>query len=208
VELAAGGADIGRRIACVSPGMPSVMQVYQPMEIIVTPDTTHIMMQNNGVHRRIFTDSRGWAEAIEPSFIGYSVGKWIDEDGSGRFNVLEVETRGFKGPRIYDASGLPLHQDNESVVKERIYFDKVDPSILHDEITVVDHALTRPWTVLKGYRRNPDPRPVWHETECNENNEWVLIGKEGYMLSADGLLMPVKKEQRPPDLRYFDQSRK
>jgi len=207
-ELAADGADAGRRFVCVTPGMPSVMQVYQPMEIVVTPDMTHIMMQNNGVHRRIFTDGRDWPEAVEPSFLGYSIGKWIDEDGNGRYNVLEVESRGFKGPRLYDASGLPLHLDNESVIKERFYFDKVDRSVLHDEITVVDHALTRPWTVLKSYGRNPDLRPVWHETECNENNEWVLIGKEGYMMSADGLLMPVKKDQRPPDLRYFNQSRK
>jgi len=28
------------------------------------------------------------------------------------------------------------------------------------------------------------------------------------MVSGDGYLMPVKKNQAPPDLRYFDQSRK
>jgi hypothetical protein len=31
----------------------------------------------------------------------------------------------------------------------------------------------------------------------------VIIGHEGYYLSADGFLMPVKKGQAPPDLRYF-----
>jgi hypothetical protein len=36
----------------------------------------------------------------------------------------------------------------------------------------------------------------------------VVIGKEDYFLSADGLLMPVKKGQPPPDLKYFNQSRK
>jgi hypothetical protein len=40
----------------------------------------------------------------------------------GRYDVLEVETRGpFKGPRVYDFTGLPLHHDNQSVFKERIY---------------------------------------------------------------------------------------
>jgi hypothetical protein len=34
--------------------------------------------------------------------------------------VLEVETRGFRGPRTYDASGIPLQEDNETIVKERI----------------------------------------------------------------------------------------
>ena len=31
----------------------------------------------------------------------------------------------------------------------------------------------------------------------------VVIGKENYFLSAEGLLMPAKKDQAPPDLRYF-----
>ena len=47
--------------------------------------------------------------------------------------MLEVETRGpFKGPRAYDATGLPLHFDNQSIFKERIFRDKDDPKILHD----------------------------------------------------------------------------
>jgi hypothetical protein len=32
-----------------------------------------------------------------------------------------------------------------------------------------------------------------------------VIGSENYFLSADGLLMPAKKNQPPPDLRYFKQ---
>ncbi len=61
-----------------------------------------------------------------------------------------------KGPRSYDSTGLPLHQDNQTVVKERIYLDKADPNMLYDDITVIDHALTRPWTITKKYVRNPE----------------------------------------------------
>jgi len=43
--------------------------------------------------------------------IGYSIGNWKDEDGDGRFDLLEVETRNFKGPRNLEATGLPLHRD-------------------------------------------------------------------------------------------------
>jgi hypothetical protein len=35
----------------------------------------------------------------------------------------------------------------------------------------------------------------------------IVIGKESYFLSADGHLMPTRKEQPAPDLRYFNQSR-
>jgi hypothetical protein len=66
--------------------------------------------------------------------------------------------------------------------------------------------LTRPWTVMKDYRR--DPRPVYVEEVCAEGNPWVQIGKQAYMLGADGTLMPSKKDQPPPDLKYFNQTKK
>ena len=189
-------------------GMPHMMMAFIPMEFVVTPDTTYILVGMYDHFRRIFTDGRDWPKDIEPSYAGYSIGRWIDEDGEGRYNLLEVETRGFKGPRAYDEAGLPLHFDNQSIFKERIYRDKAAPNILHDEITTIDHALTRPWTVDKRYVRNPNPRPAWPEYYITEYNAQVGIGKENYFLSADGLLMPAKKDQPPPDLRYFGQPAK
>jgi hypothetical protein len=44
--------------------------------------------------------------------------------------------------------------------------------------------------------------------QCAEDNHHVTIGKDDYFISAGGLLMPVKKDQPPPDLRYFRQSKK
>jgi hypothetical protein len=78
-----------------------------------------------------------------------------------------------------------LHHDNQTIVKERIYLDKTDFDVLHDEITVVDHALTRPWTVTRNYRREPDRFPVWREVVCSESNQHVRVGKDDYFLSAD-----------------------
>jgi len=207
-EQAAGGHGIGRSHLCIPPGMPMAMNVYEPMEIIISGDTTHITIQSMGVHRRIYTDGRDWPDDVTPSYLGYSIGKWIDEDGDGRFDTLAVETRHLKGPRVFDPTGLPLHADDQTVVKERLYVDKANRNVLHNEITVTDHALTRPWTADKRYRRDPNPRPVWEELVCEENNPHVRIANEDYMLSAEGLLMPAKKDQAPPDLRYFKQTRK
>ena len=206
-EQDAGGLGLGADHArCVAAGMPFMMVAFRPLEFIVTPDTTYIIIADYDPLRRIFTDGRDWPKEIEPTFQGYSIGKWIDTDGDGKYDVLEVETRGFKGPRIYDIRGLPLHRDNQSVFKERFYLDKDNPNILHNEITVLDHALTRPWSVDKTFRRNPNPRPRWNETSCVEGNNQIVIGKENYFLSADGLLMPTKKDQAPPDLKYFKQT--
>jgi len=208
-DQAEGGQGTTPTYTCLSPGMPRATNGYGEIEFVVTPDTTHILVQHINDDRRIFTDGRDWPAGREPTFLGYSIGKWIDTSGAGRYDLLEVETRHFKGPRTFDSSGIPLHKDNQTIVKERLYLDKGDPNVFHDEVTVIDHALTRPWTVLKTYRRDPsDSQPYWVENTCAENNNHIAIGKEGYMLSADGFLMPAKKDQAPPDLRYFKQSQK
>src|SRR2546430_15380018 len=155
-------------------GMPLMTIAFTPLEFVVTPEITYVLTGNTEPNRRIYTDGREWPADLTPTYAGYSIGHWIDEDGDGIFDVLEGETRGpFKGPRAYDATGLPLHLDNQSVFKERIHLDKADPMVLHDEITVIDHALTRPWTVDKKYLRNANPRPAWTEYYCGENNAQV-----------------------------------
>jgi hypothetical protein len=196
-------------VRCVPGGMPLMTIAFFPLEFVVTPDTTYILVGALDYFRRIFTDGRDWPKDIEPTYAGYSIGRWIDEDGDGTYNMLEVETRGpFKGRRVYDGTGLPLHFDNQSIFKERMYRDKADLNIFHNEITVIDHALTRPWTVDKKYVRNPNLRSDWTEFYCTENPSMIAIGKDNFFLSGDGMLMPVRKDQPPPDLRYFEQTQK
>jgi hypothetical protein len=206
-DMSKGGQGIDPTWACISPGMPRVMIGYGPMEFVVTPETTYVLMErDHDFYRHIYTDGRQFPTnmAAEPRFLGYSIGKWLDEDGDGRYDTLSVETRGLKGPRVYDATGIPLDADNESVITERIYLDKANPNLLHDDITTTDHALTRPWVVNKMYQRVQSKEPIWfgHQV-CGEGNVHVGIGKEVYYLSAEGLLMPAEKDQPPPDLRYF-----
>jgi hypothetical protein len=208
VDQAAGGQGTTPTFTCISPGMPRVTNGYGQMEVVITPETTHILVQHIHDNRRIFTDGREWPAELEPTLLGYSIGQWISSKNDGRYDLLEVETRGFKGPRAFDSSGIPLHHDNATIVKERIYLDPADRNLLHDQVTVLDHALTRPWTVIKGYRREPNAQPYWREVNCSENNNHVEIGKEPYMLSADGFLMPTKKDQAAPDLKYFKQTQR
>ena len=192
--------------SCFPAGMPTMMSAGT-FEYIITPETTYILSDND--MRRIFTDGRPWPSEGQPTYQGVSMGKWIDDRGDGAYDVLEVETRGpFKGPRTYDASGLPLHFDNESTFRERIHLDKSDPKIMHDEITVFDHALTRPWTADKTYRRSTQKYPIWDRITCLEGTSYVTIGKEYYMVTADGFLMPTTKGQSPPDPKYFQKAPK
>ena len=178
-----------------------------PIEIIITAKTTYFLYESSfSTTRRIHTDGRDWPKEEEPTFGGYSIGKWSDTDGDGRYDTLEVETRNMKGPRAFDNSGIPLHKDNKTVVKERLFGDKTNPDAIYNEVTTFDNALTRPWTVKKSYIRVEGQRAAWREWICAEGNSHVEIGGQPYFLSAEGLLMPTKRGQAPPDLRYFSPS--
>jgi hypothetical protein len=201
-DQAKGGQGEDARFTCIPPGMPRIMTIIWPAEFVILPKMTYVNFENH-MPRRIYTDGRSFPTNEEPSFQGYSIGQWRDTDGDGNYDTLEVETRNLKGPRTFETTGLPMHKDNQTVVKERIALDKDNLDILVNEITTIDNALTRPWTVIKKYRR--ERNFIWFENICAEGNAHVSIGKENYMMSADGLLMPARKNQAPPDLRYFQQ---
>ena len=199
----AGKNESNMTYLCFSPGLPRAVNGYGELEFVIAPTTMHILVDHIYDNRRIFTDGRPWPNPIVPTLLGYSIGEWKDLDGDGKYDVLEVETRGFRGPRAFDATGLPLHHDNKTIIKEKYSLDKDDRNVINNEVTVVDNALTRPWTVTKKYRRNPDPHPNWIEENCPETNPHLRVGTDDYMISADGFLMPTAKGQKPPDLRYF-----
>jgi hypothetical protein len=201
-DQAAGGRGNNYQTSCVLDGMPRIMSLTAPMQILIQPAYT-ILIFENAFPRRIYTDGRKWPTDEEPTFEGYSIGKWIDEDGDGRYDLLEVETRLLTGPRALESSGLPLHRDNETVVKERIHLDKTDNDVLHDEVTTIDNAFTHPWTVDKTYVR--EHKAKWSEYLCREATDRIYLGRDTYAVSPDGKLMPVREGQPPPDLRYFKQ---
>ncbi len=202
-----GGQGTNITHSCLPGGLVRDMSAVHSLEFVVTPRITYVLF-GDSMPRRIYTDGRDWPPSLQPTYLGTSIGRWVDTQGTGRYDALEIETRGFKGPRLVENTGIPLHHDNATVIKERIRLDPADPNLLHDDVTLIDHALTRPWTVTKHYKREPAARPVWRESVCAENNSHVEIGGQHYYMSADGLLMPAKKDQAPPDLKFFNQTRK
>jgi hypothetical protein len=196
-----GGRGNTPTISCGHTGMPRSMLVYETMEVVIKPTVTYMIFDFIDPIRRIYTDNRPWPAEVDPLWMGYSIGQWEDEGQDGKYRTLAIETRHFRGPRILDGSGIPLHADNQTIIKERVSLDAKDGNVLHDEITLIDHAFTRPWTVTRNYKRNQNLPPA--EYSCGENNEHVFIHNEAYFLSSDGYLMPTRKDQPPPDPRYF-----
>jgi hypothetical protein len=202
-DIDIGGLGLDTHYACMPHGMPRQMSGISLMEFLFSPSVTHILFEDmTAATRRIYTDGRPWPKTGEPTFSGYSIGKWLDTDNDDRFDTLEIETRNIRGPRTWDQTGMPIAEDNEGVIHERLYLDKTNKNIMHNEMTTIDNSLTRPWTVTKNYRRRENVS--WEENNCVENNTYLTINKEVYFVGADGLLMPLKKGQAGPDLRHFD----
>ena len=118
-DQADGGQGLDTRYKCITNGMPRMMGVIEPIEFVILPNITYVNFEAF-MPRRIYTDGRDFPTDQEPSFAGYSIGKWLDTDNDGRFDTLEIETRNFKGPRTVEFSGIALADDNETVVRESI----------------------------------------------------------------------------------------
>ena len=178
---------------CLPPGMPRVMKMSFPMEIVVTPNITYIIADWESQVRRVYTDGREWPDYILPEFNGYSLGQWHDENGDGVYDMLSIETRGIKGPRSMDSTGVVLHDNNMTVVKEEIR--RIDEKTLEDTITTIDDAFTHPWTIQQRYD-HVTKDIVWVEYVCAEGNRHIKLGDEWYFLNeAEGVLEPTRKGQ-------------
>src|SRR5262249_469691 len=108
--------------------------------------------------RQIFLDDRKLQQDANPTWLGYSVGKWEADS-------LVVETKGFNGKAWIDQLGRPstdaLH------VTER--FRRKDFGHMELRITIDDpKAYSHPWTVLQDVNLLPDAELM--ENICNENN--------------------------------------
>ena len=204
-DQAAGGLGNYPTATCRPSGMPRMM-TFGSQEYVITPEVTYLILSGSDHLRRIYTDGRDWPKTPVATYGGYTIGRWIDTDGDGAYDLLDTETRYFKGPRAFDASGLPTAIDNRSVFKEQFFVDKND--VMHILTTVIDNALTRPWTSDRQYLHAEKAVVQWPETWCQEGNANVIVGNENYFVRADGLLMPAKPNQTPPDLKYFKPSQK
>ena len=180
---------------CLPPGMPRLMTMSFPFEMVITEQTSYILADWDSAVRRIFTDGRDWPDYMLPEFNGYSIGQWHDEDGDGVYDMLSVETRAIKGPRSFDSTAVVLHDNNETVVLEE--FRRIDESTLENTITTIDDALSGPWTVQRTYSHESFSEDVlWVEYVCAEKHRLINLGVDWYFLNKEeGTLDPTREGQ-------------
>jgi hypothetical protein len=144
---------------CLPAGMPRVMVMTYPMEILQTPGQVTIIAEWSSQTRRIFTDGRPHPADPDPTYQGHSIGHWEGD-------TLVIDTVGVRADTVFDSSGLG-HSDKMRIA-ERMRL--VSPTELEDQITITDpETFTRPWTVTRKYKRGGKDLQIM-EYICEENN--------------------------------------
>jgi len=122
---------------CLPAGVPRINVVPPPWKIVQSDGFIVILYESGNLWRQIFMDGREPDRDPNPSWMGYSVGRW---DG----DTLVVETTGFNGKAWLDQRGNPTTEALR--VTER--FHRRDVGHMDMQITIDDpKAYTRPWTV-------------------------------------------------------------
>ena len=122
---------------CLPGGIVKGLTIPLFRKIIQIPGLVVILNEIGSSYRQIFTDGRPLPPIDQPTFNGYSVGRWEGD-------ILVVATTGFKDQMWLDRNGSPL--TDAAKITER--FHRVNFGKLEVEITVDDpKAYTKPWTV-------------------------------------------------------------
>jgi hypothetical protein len=123
--------------ACLPLGVPRLLVSPELIKVVQTPGLVVILNERNASYRQIFTDGRPLPEDMQPSWNGYSTGKWEGD-------TLVVETRGFRDGMWLDRYGSPM--TDAAKVTER--FRRTNYGNLAIDVTMDDpKAYTKPWTV-------------------------------------------------------------
>ena len=114
-----------------------ILSFPPPRKILQLPGLVVILSERDVTYRQIFTDGRPLPKDPNPSWNGYSIGRWEGD-------TLVVQTNGLRDDTWLDRKGSPM--TDVATLTER--FRRVNYGRLEVDVTVNDpKAYTRPWTV-------------------------------------------------------------
>jgi hypothetical protein len=148
--------------SCLPPGVPRIDFGGGPFKLLQTPGLTAILYETlvGMIFRQVFTDGRPLQGSGEPTWLGYSVGRW-DAD------TFVVESAGFKDGGWLDTQKGRPNSDALRVIER---FRRTDFGHMDLTITITDpKAYLKPWTVKTALQLQPDTELI--EAFCDENEK-------------------------------------
>ncbi|PWU03564.1 MAG: hypothetical protein C5B51_18675 [Terriglobia bacterium] len=150
---------------CLPLSPPLKQTITSPFKLIDVPGKEEVIMLYEGQrHREIFMDGRPLPKDPEPSWHGYSVGRWDGDD-------LVVDSIGFNGKIWLDINGHPTTEALHVIER----YHRIDFGHMSLEITIDDpKAYTRMWKVKESPRLLPDTELL--EAVCENNLDLAHMG--------------------------------
>jgi hypothetical protein len=150
------------------PGGAVRILTYPPYrKFLQMPDLFVILSERDVTYRQIFTDGRPLPNDPDPTFNGYSVGRWEGD-------ALVVQTNGLREGTWLDRNGSPI----SDVAKMTERFRRVNYGRLEIDLTIDDtKAYTRPWTVTLAQRIVLDTELMDYHCTDNEKSQGRMVGK-------------------------------
>lgn len=176
VELARARAEtLGRddpaQYECLPQGPRQNLYAPIPFKIVQTPGLMVILSEDLS-YRQIFLDGRPLPKDPDPSFMGYSTGRWEGD-------TLVVETIGFKDRTWLDFGGTP-HSESLKITERirRTVFGHLEIVETIDDPEV----FTRPFTVTLGAQYAPDTELLEFVCTENERSRRHFVGTASEMI--------------------------
>jgi len=147
---------------CMPPGAPRVDYGGGPFKILQTPQVTAFLYETlvGMIFRQVFTDGRQLPTVTEPTWLGYSIGRW---DG----DTFVVESTGFRDGGWLDTRKARPHSDALRLTER---FRRLD--VGHMELTVMiddAKAYVKPWTAKVPLNLLPDTELI--EAFCDSHDK-------------------------------------
>jgi len=151
---------------CISHGLPDYEALAIPFKLIQTTGEIAVLYEAFNHYRQIFTDGRGFPDEREPTWLGYSIGKWEGD-------TLVADTIGFNDETWLDDGGHP-HTDALHITER---FRRKDFGHMEIAVTIDDpKAYTKPWGITIPYNVLPDTELI--EAICaHEKDMPHMVGK-------------------------------
>lgn len=154
-------------VKCLPLGILQMQTHPMIRRIVQTPGFIAILHERDMEYRQIFTDGRPLPSDPNPSWNGYSSGKWEGD-------TLVVETIGFRDGLWADYNGSPLTE--AAKITER--FRRLNFGNLEIEVTVEDlKAYTKPWTAKLSQTIVLDTDILEYVCVENEKDVAHMVGK-------------------------------
>ena len=150
---------------CLPPGLPRLMLIRSPFEVLQRANTIYFVHELNRLPRRAYLNEKLPTDE-DPHYLGYSVARW---DG----DTLVIDSNGFEEGTLLDATGLP-HSESLQLT-ERYQLDK-DGKHLHARFTIEDNrTFSAPWSFKAEYMKKPGYE--LHEDVCADKQKPHLLAQ-------------------------------